>query len=96
MTIDDESPDRFSIASSCSGRLIMQTEYLREALKEFDTNSKTISFEMRREEPFFTISSEGVLGTISTEFGRSEIIESYACIAPASFTYTYTFDVSSR
>ena len=78
-TFDDDVPEPFDLdQEEISCRMIIVSSYLKEALKEFD--STVIDFAFQREEPYFSLSSIDLLGSITSEFGKNiDIIETYAC-----------------
>ncbi|RUP48289.1 repair protein Rad1/Rec1/Rad17-domain-containing protein [Jimgerdemannia flammicorona] len=72
-------------------RVIMKSEWLRDAFNELDSTSDRVTFLISPERPFFRLSSFGVAGSTEMDYPKdTDVLESFYCTAIAQHSYRFS------
>ncbi|KAL1916305.1 uncharacterized protein VTP21DRAFT_5922 [Calcarisporiella thermophila] len=91
-TQDAEAPLYFNFdSSSVLQKIIMKSEWLRDAFSELDASSENITFLISPVAPFFKLSTFGITGSAEMEYPKdTDVLESFNCNSVVKNSYKFS------
>ncbi|RKO85886.1 Rad1/Rec1/Rad17, partial [Blyttiomyces helicus] len=71
-------------------KVIMKSEWLKEAFSELDSTSTTLSLLVSPAPPYFRLSAAGLAGEAQMDYPKdTDVLESFYCSGPATHQYKF-------
>ncbi|KAJ3187439.1 ssDNA endodeoxyribonuclease [Gaertneriomyces sp. JEL0708] len=72
------------------GKVIMKSDWLRDAFSELDGTADTVTLYISPQAPFFRVAATGLAGDAQMDYPKdTDVIESFQCTKPALNTYRF-------